>query len=101
MVDDKMDVEEYLIKPQATTPAQDSSKWPLLLKNYTNLLVRTGHFTPIPNGSNPLRRDIKSYVSSGVINLVSFLRSWPRAPSIKMWISSSGSIALGVVGTGS
>ena len=69
--DDKMDVEEYSIKPQASTPAQDSSKWPLLLKNYTNLLVRSGHFTPIPNGSNPLRRDIKSYVSSGVINLVS------------------------------
>ncbi|KAK4455756.1 pseudouridine synthase [Podospora aff. communis PSN243] len=67
--DDKMDVEEYSIKPQAATPAQDSSQWPLLLKNYTNLLVRTGHFTPIPNGSNPLRRDIKSYVSSGVINL--------------------------------
>ncbi|KAK0651597.1 pseudouridine synthase [Cercophora newfieldiana] len=64
-----MDVEEYSIKPQAATPAQDSSQWPLLLKNYTNLLVRTGHFTPIPNGSNPLRRDIKSYVSSGVINL--------------------------------
>ncbi|KAK0626308.1 pseudouridine synthase [Immersiella caudata] len=64
-----MDVEEYSIKPQAATPAQDSSKWPLLLKNYTNLLVRSGHFTPIPNGSNPLRRDIKSYVSSGVINL--------------------------------
>ena len=31
--------------------------------------VRTGHFTPIPVGSNPLRRDLKSYISSGVINL--------------------------------
>lgn len=70
MVDDKMDVEDqYLIKPQATTPALDTSSWPLLLKNYSNLLVRTGHFTPIPNGSSPLKRDIKSYVSSGVINL--------------------------------
>lgn len=65
---DKMDV-EHTIKPEATTPPQDTSEWPLLLKNYSNLLVRTGHFTPIPNGSNPLRRDIKSYVSSGVINL--------------------------------
>ncbi|KAK0719948.1 centromere/microtubule binding protein CBF5 [Lasiosphaeris hirsuta] len=65
-----MDVEDqYLIKPQATTPALDTSSWPLLLKNYSNLLVRTGHFTPIPNGSSPLKRDIKSYVSSGVINL--------------------------------
>jgi H/ACA ribonucleoprotein complex subunit 4 len=26
--------EEYLIKPQAATPAIDTSNWPLLLKNY-------------------------------------------------------------------
>ena len=33
------------------------------------VLVRTGHFTPIPAGCTPLRRDLKSYISSGVINL--------------------------------
>lgn len=33
------------------------------------MLVRTGHFTPIPVGSNPLKRDLASYISSGVINL--------------------------------
>lgn len=26
--------EEHIIKPQATTPAVDTSEWPLLLKNY-------------------------------------------------------------------
>jgi H/ACA ribonucleoprotein complex subunit 4 len=26
--------DEYSIKPQATTPALDTSNWPLLLKNY-------------------------------------------------------------------
>lgn len=26
--------EEYTIKPQAVTPALDTSSWPLLLKNY-------------------------------------------------------------------
>lgn len=26
--------EDYSIKPQATTPALDTSNWPLLLKNY-------------------------------------------------------------------
>merc|ERR1712025_459435 len=57
------------IKPQAVAPAIDTSQWPLLLKNYEKLLVRTGHFTPIPNGCSPLKRDIKSYISSGVINL--------------------------------
>jgi len=61
--------EEHVIKPQAVAPAIDTSQWPLLLKNYEKLLVRTGHFTPIPNGCSPLKRDIKSYISSGVINL--------------------------------
>jgi H/ACA ribonucleoprotein complex subunit 4 len=32
-------------------------------------MVRTGHFTPIPAGSSPLKRDLKSYINSGVINL--------------------------------
>lgn len=27
-----------------------------------------GHFTPIPNGSAPLSRDLKNYISSGVIS---------------------------------
>ncbi|KAK1760630.1 Centromere/microtubule-binding protein cbf5 [Echria macrotheca] len=67
---DTMDMEEqFEIKPQAVTPSTDTSKWPLLLKNYENLLVRAGHFTPVPHGSAPYKRDIKSYVSSGVINL--------------------------------
>jgi len=61
--------EDYAIKPQSTVPTLDTSTWPLLLKNYDKMLVRSGHFTPIPNGSSPYKRDIKSYVSSGVINL--------------------------------
>ncbi|VDN42630.1 unnamed protein product [Gongylonema pulchrum] len=31
--------------------------------------VRTNHFTPLPEGCSPLKRDIKNYVSSGCINL--------------------------------
>ena len=30
----KEEVQDYEIKPQATTPALDTSSWPLLLKNY-------------------------------------------------------------------
>ncbi|PGH11370.1 centromere/microtubule-binding protein CBF5 [Polytolypa hystricis UAMH7299] len=63
-----MDV-DFAIKPEASTPAIPTSEWPLLLKNYDKLLVRTGHFTPIPAGCTPYKRDLKSYVSSGVINL--------------------------------
>lgn len=76
MVDAKMagteKSEDYSIKPEANVAAVDSSQWPLLLKNYHRMIAKTGHFTPIPNGSSPLKRDIKSYVSSGVINLVRF-----------------------------
>jgi H/ACA ribonucleoprotein complex subunit 4 len=61
--------DEYMIKPQSVVPTLNTIDWPLLLKNYDKMLVRSGHFTPIPNGSSPYKRDIKSYVSSGVINL--------------------------------
>ncbi|GCB24746.1 centromere/microtubule-binding protein cbf5 [Aspergillus awamori] len=60
---------DYSIKPEASASKIDTSEWPLLLKNYDKLLVRTGHFTPIPAGSTPLKRDLKSYINSGVINL--------------------------------
>ncbi|BDD61968.1 centromere/microtubule-binding protein cbf5 [Monascus purpureus] len=60
---------DYTIKPEAATPSISTSDWPLLLKDYDKLLVRTGHFTPIPAGCSPLKRDLKSYISSGVINL--------------------------------
>lgn len=58
-----------MIKPDSSGQKLESSEWPLLLKNYDKLLVRSSHFTPIPHGCSPLKRDIASYVSSGVINL--------------------------------
>ncbi|KAF4958218.1 hypothetical protein FGADI_2590 [Fusarium gaditjirri] len=76
--------EEYTIKPQATTPSLDTSQWPLLLKNYDKLLVRTGHFTPIPNGCSPLKRDLKQYISSGVINLDK--PSNPSSHEVVAWV---------------
>ncbi|KAF7789916.1 hypothetical protein EIP86_000864 [Pleurotus ostreatoroseus] len=60
---------DYAIKPEDSQPKLDTSQWPLLLKNYDKLLVRSSHFTPIPSGCSPLKRDITSYVKSGVINL--------------------------------
>lgn len=76
--------EEYAIKPQAFTPALDTSSWPLLLKNYDRLLIRTGHFTPLVNGCSPLKRDIKSYISSGVINLDK--PSNPSSHEVVAWV---------------
>jgi len=60
---------EYVIKPTNIVPKLDTSKWPLLLKNYDRLNVRTGHYTPIPCGSAPLKRTLKDYLAAGFINL--------------------------------
>ncbi|KAI3321776.1 pseudouridine synthase [Xylariaceae sp. AK1471] len=75
---------EFTIKPTTVTPSVDTSTWPLLLKNYEKLLVRTGHFTPIPNGSAPLSRDLKNYISSGVINLDK--PSNPSSHEVVAWV---------------
>ncbi|KAJ8597005.1 putative rRNA pseudouridine synthase [Rhizopogon salebrosus TDB-379] len=60
---------DFAIKSESAQPKLDTSQWPLLLKNYDKLLVRSSHFTPIPSGSSPLKRDLISYIKSGVINL--------------------------------
>ncbi|KAK2461813.1 hypothetical protein APHAL10511_006276 [Amanita phalloides] len=60
---------DYAIKPEKLSPTLDTSQWPLLLKNYDKLIIRSSHFTPIPSGCSPLKRDILSYIKSGVINL--------------------------------
>jgi len=75
---------DYSIKPENITPTIDTSAWPLLLKNWDQLLVRTGHFTPIPAGATPLKRDLKSYISSGVINLDK--PSNPSSHEVVAWI---------------
>ncbi|KAF9342795.1 centromere/microtubule-binding protein cbf5, partial [Mortierella sp. AD094] len=60
---------DFAIKPESAAPALSTSDWPLLLKNYDKLNVRTGHYTPIPSGCSPLRRELTEYVRYGVINL--------------------------------
>uniref|UniRef100_A0A8C8M524 H/ACA ribonucleoprotein complex subunit DKC1 n=1 Tax=Oncorhynchus tshawytscha TaxID=74940 RepID=A0A8C8M524_ONCTS len=37
--------------------------------NFDKLNIRTAHYTPLPNGSNPLKRSIQDYVRTGFINL--------------------------------
>ncbi|XP_053700727.1 H/ACA ribonucleoprotein complex subunit DKC1 [Synchiropus splendidus] len=59
----------FYIQPESKVPSLDTSQWPLLLKNFDKLNIRTAHYTPLPNGSNPLQRNIQDYVRSGFINL--------------------------------
>nr|DAD35783.1 TPA_asm: hypothetical protein HUJ06_006423 [Nelumbo nucifera] len=61
--------DDYLIKPQSFTPSLDTSQWPILLKNYDRLNVRTGHYTPLPSGYSPLKRPLDQYIQYGIINL--------------------------------
>ncbi|KAL5198910.1 hypothetical protein ABZP36_002422 [Zizania latifolia] len=74
----------YLIKPQSLVPSLDTSTWPLLLKNYARLNVRTGHYTPLPSGHSPLKRPIAEYLRYGVINLDK--PSNPSSHEVVAWI---------------
>jgi H/ACA ribonucleoprotein complex subunit 4 len=62
-------VKGALILPAASTPPLDTSTWPLLLKNYHLLNIRTSHYTPLPCGSSPLARSLSQHLSYGIINL--------------------------------
>lgn len=50
------------IKPTSEIPPLDASEWPLLLKNFDKLHVRSSHYTPLTNGSSPDSRDLVNYV---------------------------------------
>jgi H/ACA ribonucleoprotein complex subunit 4 len=63
------DYPTQLIPPSSSTPKLDTSNWPLLLKNYHQLHVRTSHYTPLPCGSSPLARPLQQHLAYGVINL--------------------------------
>lgn len=60
---------DFQIKPSDAISKLDTSQWPLLLKNFDRLNIRTNHYTPLPCGASPLNRDIKEYIKSGYINL--------------------------------
>ena len=57
---------DFLIKPSDTKPPLDTSQWPILLKNYDKLNVRTGHYTPLADGYSPLKRPLgmNSFISN-------------------------------------
>ncbi|KAL6841920.1 hypothetical protein ACP4OV_028432 [Aristida adscensionis] len=74
----------YLIKPQSLVPSLDTSTWPLLLKNYDRLNVRTGHYTPLPSGHSPLKRPLAEHLRYGVINLDK--PSNPSSHEVVAWI---------------
>ena len=61
--------EDYSIKPENKEAKIDTSDWPLLLKNFDKLLVRSYKYTPINAGSSPTQRPLEEHLKYGVINL--------------------------------
>lgn len=60
---------EFMVRPENAKPRLNTEKWPLLLRNYNDLECRASHYTPIPSGCSPLKRELAEYVRYGVINL--------------------------------
>jgi len=56
----------------------------LSLQNFDKLNVKATHFTPLPFGCSPLKRDIRDYVRSGCINLDK--PSNPSSHEVVAWI---------------
>jgi H/ACA ribonucleoprotein complex subunit 4 len=72
------------IKPNEVPAKIDTSNWPLLLKNISDLNVRTNHFTPVTEGFDPVNRPIAEHLKYGVINLDK--PSNPSSHEVVAWI---------------
>ena len=72
-----------LQKAEASAPI-DTSSWPLLLKNYSKLNTRSGHYTPLPFGCSPLARPIDEYMRYGILNLDKPVN--PSSHEVVSWI---------------
>jgi len=75
---------DFSLQPSEEKVKQNSDNWPLLLKGWDKLNVRTNHFTPYPQGCSPLKRDIKDYVETGVLNVDK--PSNPSSHEVVAWI---------------
>ncbi|CAH4034534.1 H/ACA ribonucleoprotein complex subunit 4 [Pieris brassicae] len=75
---------DFKIEPSESVGKIDTAYWPLLLKNFDRLNVRTNHYTPLPFGHSPLKRPISEYVKSGFINVDK--PSNPSSHEVVSWI---------------
>merc|ERR1740138_39468 len=62
----------------------EASKWPILLKNFDKLKIRSSHYTTVPAGNPPLQRPIKDYIRYGFINLDKPAK--PSSHEIVVWL---------------
>lgn len=60
---------EFHIQSSNEKARVDTSGWPLLLKNYHKLNIKTSRYTPIEVGYAPLKRPLDEYIKYGFINM--------------------------------
>ncbi|BFU25816.1 rRNA pseudouridine synthase, putative [Entamoeba histolytica HM-1:IMSS-B] len=60
---------DFVIKPSEEKSTPDYSSWPLLLQNFDQLEIKTGHYTPASAGNSPINRPISEHFKYGIINL--------------------------------
>jgi H/ACA ribonucleoprotein complex subunit 4 len=80
----KVDQSSLVIQPEDTQAPIDTSHWPLLLKNYSKLNVRTGHYVPLPHGCSPLARPLDQHLMYGCVNLDKPVN--PSSHEVVSWI---------------
>lgn len=78
------DGDDFILKSSTEEPKMHCEDWPLLLKNFDKLNIRTSHYTPLVEGCSPLKRDIKNYVSAGYFNLDK--PSNPSSHEVVAWV---------------
>lgn len=77
--------DEYVIKSKAEKKNENMTEsWPLLLKDYDKLNVKTGHFTALSEGFSPVARPIDELKNYGVINLDK--PSNPSSHEVVAWV---------------
>lgn len=81
---ENFDKYEHMIKPSKEGQKYTSEEWPLLLKNYDKMNVRTSHYTPIPKGHCPLSRPLEEYLLYACINLDK--PSNPSSHEVVAWV---------------
>uniref|UniRef100_A0AC35TLZ9 PUA domain-containing protein n=1 Tax=Rhabditophanes sp. KR3021 TaxID=114890 RepID=A0AC35TLZ9_9BILA len=83
-VEEVQHTNEFQIAPSNDVGKLNGEDWPLLLKNFDKMNVRTNHYTPLPEGCSPLQRSLKNYISSGFFNLDK--PSNPSSHEVVSWI---------------
>ena len=84
VVEEEDEKVQMVIAPSKETPPLDTSKWPLLLKNYDQMNVRTAHFTPVTNGHSPLKRPLAQLIKYGYIAVDKPSR--PSSHEVVAWV---------------